>query len=173
MTGSFVHRWLRGPDLRGWRELNSRLLDLEFVLGKLHERLENGPIPGGYVVVPLVVGNVQLNNATHSHAAAQVIEADMRPIFFSLFVGGSDPVGLTNVFEVFVGSTAVLASAISHGVGTNLTTTRSSRSDFAVDTISGGSLVRLSVTNSTNVGAYSRNIHGRLVCKHVGKIEPA
>lgn len=172
MSGAFVERWLRGPELTDWRTLNARLAELERVLSRIHERAENGPLPGSYVSVPLIVGNVQLGSGTFPYAAAQLLEASMRPIHLSLFVGDNDPKGTINSFQVYAGGSAVLTNAIQLTVGTNLSTLRKSRSDFAIDSIPAGALVRLEIVVSAAVGAYARNIHGRLVCKHVGRVEP-
>jgi len=173
MSGFIIHRWYRGPELKDWRSLNGRLAELELILGRLHERAENGPLPGGYIAVPLIVGNVQLGNTTHNYAAVQIIEAEMRPVFFSLFVGDSDPKGTSTSFQVYAGSSPILSSPVSVGLGSNLTAVLANRSAFALDTIQGGAVVRLEAVVPTTAGAFAKNIHARLVCKHVGKIEPA
>jgi hypothetical protein len=173
MSGSIIHRWYRGPELRDWRTLNGRLSELELILNRIHERAENGPLPGSYISVPLIVGNVQLGNSTHTYAAVQVIEAEMRPIFFSLFIGDSDPKGTSTSLQVYSDSNPVLSAAVSVGLTTNFTHVVSNRSDFALDTLAGGSLVRLQAVVPTTAGAFIKNIHARLVCKHVGKVEPA
>ena len=154
------------------RELNLRMGKLEQTLVRLHDSIENGPLPGAYLTIPLYCDTPDIEDEIARSYPPRSYQG-LRIIGCSASISGQSDSGAELAIEVeyFDAITSTWGSILTNTpqtVNSGTPVQLNSAGDFVAPYFAAGGF-RVNCTDMTNI---PKGLMVLLYAKNVGKIEP-